>query len=233
MAQVSTKRSAIFDYWKDKFIGKKGEIVSYDDLPSVRSEYYTPVVPDWGEIQCWACGKVHRHEEALQEKYANDEKMEEAKMYDDKDLNKFYQRCHIVPGACGGEDKPDNLFLLCPTCHVLSPDTVNVAAFFRWVLNRRSQHSFLGAPKQETILADINAELNVRGLPDFSDTVKCIYQSIEDPERFNNWAEYESIKQFLLPRTTSHAGEGVVYSTLIIGLTDYLEAKYNEMINDF
>lgn len=46
-------------------------------------------------------------------------------------------RCHIIPHSAGGEDNPNNLFLLCEDCHINSPDTSNQSNFFRWVYNRR------------------------------------------------------------------------------------------------
>lgn len=42
--------SKIVDYWKDKYISDKFEIINYKEEGAI------PVINDWGEPECWACG---------------------------------------------------------------------------------------------------------------------------------------------------------------------------------
>lgn len=50
---LNKSHSSIFDYWKNKAITSDGTVIEddFDDKNSI------PVVYDWGEPCCWACGK--------------------------------------------------------------------------------------------------------------------------------------------------------------------------------
>lgn len=52
---LNTSNSSIFDYWKNKAITSDGTVIEddFDDKKSI------PVVYDWGEPCCWACGKFY------------------------------------------------------------------------------------------------------------------------------------------------------------------------------
>lgn len=50
----NTRHSEIFDYWKDKEITPEGNVV----LSSENVENAIPVIYDWGEPMCCACGKT-------------------------------------------------------------------------------------------------------------------------------------------------------------------------------
>ena len=118
---------AIFDYWKDKCITKDGDVYFEEEilLNKVDAEC---VITDWGEPQCWACGKIipveneKNYEEWIK---ANDFN----KIYSCKTLTKNVERAHIVPKAISQNDDPSNLFLLCPRCHKESPDVRNRKCF--------------------------------------------------------------------------------------------------------
>jgi len=50
------------------------------------------------------------------------------------------ERCHVVPESLGGEDKPSNLRLLCPECHVEAPNVNDPDAMDDWI--RRTSVGF-------------------------------------------------------------------------------------------
>lgn len=133
---ISVRHSQIFDYWKDKAITRDGKIVPYDDM-SIEA---IPVVFDWGEPKCWACGrridKVFDY--ATYEKYLSENVN---KIWDYAEVAKNLNKCHIIPHCIGGADEPENLFLLCEGCHIESPDTENPENFFRWIYRRRKSES--------------------------------------------------------------------------------------------
>ncbi|WP_189013757.1 HNH endonuclease [Paenibacillus marchantiophytorum] len=43
------------------------------------------------------------------------------------------QRYHIIARQFGGEDIPDNLFLMCKSCHDRAPNPKSREAFLDWV----------------------------------------------------------------------------------------------------
>jgi hypothetical protein len=47
---ISTSHGQIFDYWKNKYINKNGEVSDTYGEDSVQ------VVKDWAEPECWCCG---------------------------------------------------------------------------------------------------------------------------------------------------------------------------------
>lgn len=127
----------IFNYWKDKYIDAKGNIIEH----YINGKYneLIEVVTDWDIPHCWCCGKnvsmknnIHHDRldtEALKHIWSNKE-------YKIGELN----RCHIIPKSLGGSDTPQNLFLLCERCHKLSPDTVFPDIFFRYIFNNRHKY---------------------------------------------------------------------------------------------
>lgn len=152
MASVNTSHYSIFEYWKDKFLKENGSIDSDGD-------YSEMVVRDWGEPCCWGCGKpiVSKKEEY----YQRDGDYKHLW----NDTHGKLERCHIVPGSIGGKDEPQNLFLLCPQCHFLSPDSTNRRSFFRWVYNNR-KHSLMGNMHIDDMFGLIDIELKRRGIQD-------------------------------------------------------------------
>lgn len=85
-------------------------------------------IPDWGEPACWVCGW------AWDGKYTK---------WNDIPL----ERCHIIPRARGGPNTPDNLVLMCITCHDLAPDVICLRGFAQWAKSqswlRRTVREFL------------------------------------------------------------------------------------------
>ena len=61
---------------------------------------------DWSEAEerCWRCG-----------------------------YKKTLERCHIIPDSLGGEDKPENLVLLCKRCHIEAPNVESKTFMWDWL----------------------------------------------------------------------------------------------------
>ena len=43
------------------------------------------------------------------------------------------QRCHIVPDSLGGEDRPENIVLLCARCHADGPNVADADIMWDWI----------------------------------------------------------------------------------------------------
>lgn len=132
---LKTSHSAIFEYWKDKAITKNGEIILEESHKGTAS---VPVVFDWGEPECWACRRIVKGVENYKT-YDELLKSDICKIWSYAKVKSGLNKCHIVPEAAGGEDKPENLFLLCESCHCESPDTENPKNFLKWVYMRRQK----------------------------------------------------------------------------------------------
>ena len=58
----------------------------------------------------------------------------------------------------GGEDTPKNLFLLCESCHINSPDTNNPQLFFRWIYKQRTNHLYENGTQVDTYFNELFEE---------------------------------------------------------------------------
>lgn len=134
---VRTKHSDIFDYYKDKCITDDGEIeveIGYDGYneSKVNSRNSIPIIEDWGEPCCFACGRWT----GVEVETPNDDLIQ---LWNQSAVKSSLERAHIVPHALGGKDEPQNLFCLCKRCHHDSPDTIYPKEFFRWCYKRRKE----------------------------------------------------------------------------------------------
>lgn len=208
----TTSHYRIFEYWKDKVILSTGEIKSKHERKP--SDDYEIVVYDWGEPCCWACEEPAIRNQDLERFF--DAHPDTAspdffkKLYDLKSVKSKLNRCHIHPNALGGEDSPENLFLMCEECHALSPDTTNRSAFFRWVYDRRQKY-YMGLMKPKEIIKRIDEELSRRGLPPLVECVKMAKAPYE----------LSDCDEFMRERVGSHCSR-VVESSMIVGATDWI-----------
>lgn len=207
----NTSHYKIFDYWKEKVILSSGEVESFPQAMS--SPGYEPVIWDWGEPCCWACGRYAVDDKELLQFVDNNPDTKDPiffkKLYELKSLKHELNRCHIQPKSLGGEDSPENLFLMCEKCHIESPDTTNRAAFFRWVYDKRKAYCG-GRMTLPEILKRLDAELSRRGLPSHE---KC-FEMLKSP------GEFSDIEDYMETRVTSHWSK-ISESSMIVGLADW------------
>lgn len=134
MPKTSFKK--IFNYWKDKEITKDGEVILGCGYGGQYVKEAIEVIVDWGEPQCWCCGKIIPAEDNPKyEEMLNNGEIED--IWELKEVKSRLQRCHIIPNMLGGEDKPENLFLMCPQCHSETPDTKYPNLFFKYIYGHR------------------------------------------------------------------------------------------------
>lgn len=204
MAQVNTSHFDIANYWKDKYISSDGSETSKGE----------PVVVDFGEPVCWACGKpvVGDYEKSSQE----DKSVDYKRLWNDRRVKNGLNRCHIIPGSFGGTDSPDNLFLLCPSCHTLSPDTRNRRSFLRWVFEQRYYYSF-DSCSPNSFFQKVSTELKTRGIGDIHTVISLLDRDID----------YGDLDDFLKNNAGTHC-TACVESTRVCAVADYLQKKLLE-----
>jgi len=56
-------------------------------------------------------------------------------------FTKHTERCHIIPIALNGEDKPHNYVLLCKRCHGEAPNIHCKNAMWDWILKNKKKYS--------------------------------------------------------------------------------------------
>lgn len=151
MANRTTMAShyKIFDYWKDKCITRNGDVkieYGYPGCTLTDDEFKNsiPVIEDWGEPRCWCCGRaVCDFDEIDEEIFKKDESLKDKddkylkELWSNKRITSILQRAHIIPNALKGSGNPENLFLICPTCHLESPDVSDPKFFLRYIYDER------------------------------------------------------------------------------------------------
>ena len=132
---LKTCHGDIFDFWKDKAIDKYGNI---EIEGKCDYENTIAVINDWGEPECWACGRMVSAED--DQRYLDYlEKGNFKNIWNLPKVKSGLNRCHIIPHMLGGSDNPNNLFLMCERCHKESPDIQSKKMFLRWVYHRRKR----------------------------------------------------------------------------------------------
>ncbi|MGM1361116.1 HNH endonuclease signature motif containing protein [Bacillus cereus group sp. BceL297] len=104
----------IFEYWKDQM-----------DLNG------TPFIVDWGEKECFACGKF----DYFNEKDEMNDSEDDFKSFWNKKTK--LEKAHIIPKQFGGTYEPSNIMFLCKKCHKESPDFINKEMFLYWITSKR------------------------------------------------------------------------------------------------
>ena len=206
---LSTSHLAIVKYWYGKSIKPNGDIIEGVSADAI------PVVCDIGEPSCWGCDKLiigdaekHRSDE--------DDEIYVKKVWSDPKVKSKFERCHIVPHAMGGGDEPSNLFLMCPSCHFASPDTLNPKSFFRWVYDQRSKFSG-GKMRPQYALKELNKELNRRGLP----SIEELFSSVE----VELTGDASALKEYLKKHIGAHC-RSYVDSSITCGTADWIINQY-------
>jgi len=197
---------SIFDYWKDKAITKDGDVVTdygYDgcDKKLLDSVDSIGVISDWGEPECWGCGKwLHDYDYG----YVSDHSLQQ--VYNHPSVKSQLEKAHIVPHAIGGTDVPSNMFLLCSECHRESPDTKYSKEFFKWVYKTRKR-----GPKHIFATQCAIRELTEMGIP-----------AIFMPEKLELDVNFGSHGGLIVPETLKSA---------IVGATEERWNSVKNMLN--
>lgn len=214
----NTSHYSILEYWKDKVITREGEVLKYEDKGD-RTDCHLIIV-DRGEPCCWACGKYAVKDDEL-ELFDKDPSVTAdnyfKKLYSLPVLKSRLNRCHIKPKALGGADSPENLFLMCEECHALSPDTVNSAAFFRWVYDRNQRYLY-GRMSPRELFDGINEELNRRGFPNIDGCFSIVKDKVKDVD---SYTLFKDMEEWIDSRINTHAS-GYSETTLVIGCVDWI-----------
>lgn len=222
MAQVNTSHYKIYEYWRDKIITSDGRVISmgddyeFDDKIVV-SDDYCP--------RCWGCGlPVVRDSklDAWSDKQCvdDDEDSNLKRIWNSKESRHKLNRCHIVPGALGGEDTPSNLFLMCEDCHYLSPDTKYPSAFFKWVLERRKQMLY-GTWHPNYIFQQVDTLLK-------RDYGIELMELLEGIHELGGDSKLTSLQEFMKDRIGTH-GTKIAESSAMIAVEKWLVSLYTDL----
>lgn len=156
---------------------------------------------DSDHIFCWACQR-----EYYINKITFDETTPWAAVDRAWNRAKVLQACHIVPEALGGKETVENLFLLCPECHDLAPDTAFPEQFLRWAAN---QSHF------ERVLHKIKCAIESLDIP--RNRLQEVADVFHDPN-FKAWAfDHLGFHCF-----QNNSGFGVKFSTSLALASEYL-----------
>lgn len=131
--------SQIAEYWKDKYISSDYKIIDHFEANAV------PVIADWGEPECLACGEFNEsiYQNPKYEKFLNQNRGV-FRVWNLPEAKNFLQRCHIIPRMLDGENEVANYFLLCKECHQESPDYYDSRYFFAYVRYvRQNRHTII------------------------------------------------------------------------------------------
>ena len=223
MAEVTTSHYKIYDFWKDKAITPKGNVINTRDSHTLDDKIAVddPYVP-----RCWGCGQPVVRDSQL-DKWIDktsgegDENEQLKNLWNSKEVKHKFNRCHIVPGALGGKDEPSNLFLMCGECHHLSPDTIYVSSFFKWVLQRRKQMLW-GKLHPNYALEQIDKMLQQDYNVTFMELLNKIHELGGDDR-------IKDTKNDLMNKIGTHCS-GISESTWIVGMTKWLMSIYIDLI---
>ncbi len=125
-------------------------------------------------------------------------------------------RCHIVPDSLGGDNSPDNLFLMCRACHDEAPDTSFRDVFFKWFEYKQKNNCWVQQKNEMKMWMKVYLPDSWRGTEEQWRQVSDIMTSDE----FGKW---------YVGHVTSHvhAQHGGIFkfSTRIGALAKFMEVK--------
>lgn len=87
-----TTHYEVFDYWKDKSIDKHGTCYTGDNIDFHNT---IPIVKDWGEPECYACGCS-----AIDYSHMEDDERYDKALKEDDGLKYIYSRKDIKKCTC-------------------------------------------------------------------------------------------------------------------------------------
>lgn len=66
--------------------------------------------------------------------------------------DKYLEKCHIIPKEKGGSATPDNLVLLCRSCHSKAPNTVIPRIMLDWIHKEVEKYDLVSHIKKDTFI---------------------------------------------------------------------------------
>lgn len=124
-------------YWWENYLHQ--EYKNGNDI----YDKYPHCMDDWGEPDCWACGRydpkfndINEYVEKMKipiEEYEANPNRYIFEMW----CNAKLERHHIIPRSLGGSDEPSNFCLLCHDCHTEAPHTNDSDYFWQWARERK------------------------------------------------------------------------------------------------
>lgn len=154
---------------------------------------FAPRMYDLGEPCCFACGWYSER----WDKPTARSSWERAAL----------ERAHIVPSSLEGSDEADNLILLCPPCHIDSPDWPDPSEMARWIAARPTR----SCKELEDWEAWISA---AREVPEFYELLSNVAPG-EESERKLTDLIWESAR-----RAGLHWGVGLSHGTKVAIIRD-------------
>ena len=222
MATVTTPHYKIYKYWSDKIITSDGKVI---DIGDEAHGSYNVVVSDDYCPRCWGCGSPVVKDSKIDDWISkhcvsDDEEANLARIWNSKETRHELNRCHIIPGALGGEDAPHNLFLMCEDCHVLSPDTKYPSSFFKWVLERRKQMLW-GTWSPNYVMEQVDSLL----MRDYGIGLIDLLTRIHELGGDNSISD---LQEFMRDRVGTH-GVKIVESTAMVAVEKWLVSIYTDL----
>ncbi|WP_434294973.1 HNH endonuclease [Clostridium botulinum] len=127
---------------------------------------------------------------------------------------KSLERCHIVPDALGGEDKPSNLVLLCHRCHLDNPNVTDPEIMWDWL-------RAYGTTFYDTFWA-------IQGIKEY----EFIYnKSLEEELKARNIKDINKFREVVaeqIEKTTFHYGHPYLNSARLAGVLRIALKNYKE-----
>ena len=74
------------------------------------------------------------------------------------------QKCHIIPKALGGSNKPENIIPLCAMCHDKAPDVADKDHMFQWIKDQQNPLTGVGMGDRYEIFQTTNDLFKKRNL---------------------------------------------------------------------
>jgi len=160
--------------YKERYVMKTTPYEIMDYWNNTKSDYGNIWILDPGEITCMACGAFYGDYPTWLEEHKSKKSTSLQQFWNSQ---KGLQRCHIIADAAGGEDKPENLLLLCRLCHDTMPKINDRDIVLKWCVLQPKQRldDMLSAGRDVFSMYDIT-----------DDTTQAIIIFLSGDECFHN-----------------------------------------------
>ena len=140
--------------------------------------------------QTWVQKAFEAHSRFIEEGYVDLEPGEFDRCWCCGNYRRKLQKCHIIPRALGGSDKPDNIVPLCSKCHDKQPDVADSLHTFEWLKSERNPFTGCGLGDRWNIFCEMMEMINSANPTDLQ------------REAITSWFNF-----FLEEKVNNHAGQ--------------------------